>query len=229
MPPELGSAIAGGLVSLIGAFVAVAVIVPPLIKRQVEINQSAQESKLRTDQQVQTAKLKAEQDARDEALATAKQEREAAAEERAMFKSLVNANIERDKNNSVQQETLVKAFTKQTEILDTMAKELRANTNTTTDGVKAIGEFSDNMGKMLEEGSKPVQALTSEVRQLQTKISELDTKQGQTSGKVDMINQSIVEIKQLQREINDMLRAYQDKLQEAKRSTGEILATNPST
>lgn len=211
MPPELITALVGAAIAIVGAIGAIAVFMPPVIKRQMDIHQ-----------QVQAAKMESDKQARDDALAAAKQEREIAAQQRAQYDRLIDASINRENSTVQQNEAMVKALThsvavqgRQTEILDGMAKELRANTNVTTEGVKTIGELSER-----------TETLNMKVDGLGEKLAAVILNQTTSTETLTTI---ISEINSLRTSVDVMLSVAKAKLEDVKRSTGDLQTVNISS
>lgn len=222
MPPEVSNALVGAIVATITAMAAAAALLPPYIKRQMDIRQKAQE-----------AKLLDEQKKSDDALAEAKQAREAEVEQRKQFSRLIDTLINERTGVAAQQEVMVKALTnsvtvqgRQMEILDTVAKELRANTNVTTAGVKTIGELSDEINILLDTGSKPMQNLSKQVAELGLNIASVVTGQQGVTQKVDFIHDQLNKIIELINALEIMKLVAEAKLEDARKITGELPATN---
>lgn len=222
MPPEVSNALVGAIVATITAMAAAAALLPPYIKRQMDIRQKAQE-----------AKLLDEQKKSDDALAEAKQAREAEVEQRKQFSRLIDTLINERTGVAAQQEVMVKALTnsvtvqgRQMEILDTVAKELRANTNVTTAGVKTIGELSDEINILLDTGSKPMQNLSKQIAELGLNIASVVTGQQGVTQKVDFIHDQLNKIIELINALEIMKLVAEAKLEDARKITGELPATN---
>lgn len=222
MPPEVSNALVGAIVATITAMAAAAALLPPYIKRQMDIRQKAQE-----------AKLLDEQKKSDDALAEAKQAREAEVEQRKQFSRLIDTLINERTGVAAQQEVMVKALTnsvtvqgRQMEILDTVAKELRANTNVTTAGVKTIGELSDGIHILLDTGSKPMQNLSKQIAELGLNIASVVTGQQGVTQKVDFIHDQLNKIIDLINALEIMKLVAEAKLEDARKITGELPATN---
>lgn len=222
MPPEVSNALVGAIVATITAMAAAAALLPPYIKRQMDIRQKAQE-----------AKLLDEQKKSDDALAEAKQAREAEVEQRKQFSRLIDTLINERTGVAAQQEVMVKALTnsvtvqgRQMEILDTVAKELRANTNVTTAGVKTIGELSDGIHILLDTGSKPMQNLSKQIAELGLNIASVVTGQQGVTQKVDFIHDQLNKIIELINALEIMKLVAEAKLEDARKITGELPATN---
>lgn len=222
MPPEVSNALVGAIVATITAMAAAAALLPPYIKRQMDIRQKAQE-----------AKLLDEQKKSDDALAEAKQAREAEVEQRKQFSRLIDTLINERTGVDAQQEVMVKALTnsvtvqgRQMEILDTVAKELRANTNVTTEGVKTISELSDEINILLDTGSKPMQNLSKQIAELGLNIASVVTGQQGVTQKVDFIHDQLNKIIELINALEIMKLVAEAKLEDARKITGELPATN---
>lgn len=229
MPQEIVSALVGFVVAAIGVGVAFAALLPSYVKRQMDIRQKAQENKIAEEQEKSKS-----------AFEEAHQERENAEEQRKQFGRLIDSLISERAGQSQQQEVMIKALTnsvtvqgRQMEIMDAMAKELRANTNVTTEGVKEIGDLSNRIDELLDTGSKPLQKLTVKVDELGKNVASVVEKQNDTSEKVNFIHKQIVEINALKTSLEVMLSVAQAKLDDVRKATTESstvnLTINPAT
>lgn len=213
MPPELATAIVGAIISAVVAMGATAALLPRFMDSRMEIYKKAQEAKIATAKQIS-----------DNAIDQARQEREAAEEQRKQFGRLIDSLINERSANTEQQQVMVKALTGSVNILDGMAKELRANTSVSTEGVKEIGELTDRFDELLDTGSKPLQALGKRVDELATGVSAIITNQRDTTEKVNYIHEKIAEIVSLKSTLDIMLKVAEAKLEDVRKATGD----NPS-
>lgn len=210
MSPELQSALIGAGVAILGAFAAIAAFLPPIIKRQMKINQDAQE-----------LRLASEKDARQEADKQAKSERQAAEDQRKQFDRFIDTAIESIKNGQQLQEETVKALTHQLEYTVRMMesqeasnKELRANTNITTEGVQAIGDLADN-----------VKGLSDKVDGMDKQLVTIMSYRAED--KEDLGRHETL-LKQIITHLNVLLKEAEGRLQDVRNGTSENPIVSPA-
>lgn len=221
MQAELQGVVIGVVITAILTAGAVIKLLPPFIKRQMDIYQKSQEDKIAIE------KKKGE-----DALEEARQERLSADEQRKQFSRLVDSLIAERESQSKQSEVMVKALTGSVAVLDGMKQELRANTSITSEIPKELGALTDRFDELLDTGSKPLQELRNDVKELGKGVAEIKTSQRDTTDKVNFIHEKIVEINALKTSLEVMLSVAQAKLEDIRKATDENNKVNlviPST
>jgi uncharacterized protein YoxC len=210
MPAELSSAIVGAVIAAVVAMGAAFALLPPFMKKQMELYQTKQEGQ-----------IKIEKKRSEEAIEETRRERAATEERDKQFVRLVDSLISERDSNQQQQGAMVRALTSSVTVLDGMAKELHANTNVTTEGTKEIGELTNRFDVLLDTGSKPLQQLSKDVASLAKGVSEVISTQKDTTGKVNYIHEKIAEIVSLKNTLEIMLKVAEAKLEDVRKTTGD--------
>lgn len=212
------------IVTGIGVLGAIALLVPPIVKRQVAIVQTGQEEKIKQNAA-----------AIEEAQTNARDERAAAAEQRSQFAHMIEmsikrdeANIKRDESTAELQRATVKAFArqlemagKQTEITELSRRELSANTKVTTAGVEAISDLSTNIDEMQTASKKATDSIQEAIDRLHKEIAEGLIITTDTSKKVSFITTKITEVDTMKNTLQQMLKVSQAQLVMAWHDAGE--------
>jgi len=210
MPPELSSAIVGAVIAAVVAMGAAAALLPPFIKRQMNIHQTSQEDRIAIE------KKKSE-----DALEEAHQERLAAEVQRNQFSRLVDSLITEREAQTKQQEVMVRALTGSVSVLDSMSKELRANTQITGEIPKELGALTERFDVLLDTGSKPLQELKIDVKELAKGLSAVTASQRDTTEKINFIHEKILEIVTMRGTLDVLQKLAEAKLDDVRKSTEE--------